>query len=265
MSDVVLETRALSRTFRLPRTGLTSKRAERHALIDMNLTIRAGDRLGIVGESGSGKTTLAKLLLGLDTPTSGTVEFYGQTLPLSEMSKFRRQVQVVFQDPRSSLDPRMTVEQIILEPLECLNVEEDGGSNHSARIDAVLGQVGLDREMRTRYPHELSGGQRQRVAIARALAPRPRVVIADEPVSALDVLVRDEILQLLAGLINDLGLTLILISHDLSVIARLCDKVVVMQHGRAVETGLTATVFHSPQHEFTAELVAAVPRLPETR
>lgn len=261
MSDVVLEARALSRTYRLPRTGLTSTRAERHALIDMNLVVCAGDRLGVVGESGSGKTTLAKLLLGLDTPTSGTVEFRGQILPLADMSKFRREVQVVFQDPRSSLNPRMKVEQIIIEPLESLNVAED----HSSRIDAVLDQVGLERDMRTRYPHELSGGQRQRVAIARALAPRPTVLIADEPVSALDVLVRDEILQLLAGLINDLGLTLILISHDLSVIARLCDKVVVMQHGRAVETGLTATVFHSPQHEFTAQLIAAVPRLPKMR
>lgn len=261
MSDVVLEARALSRTYRLPRTGLTSARAERRALIDMNLVIRAGDRLGVVGESGSGKTTLAKLLLWLDTPTSGTVEFRGQILPLTDMAKFRREVQVVFQDPRSSLNPRMKVEQIIVEPLESLKVAED----HSSRIDAVLDQVGLEREMRTRYPHELSGGQRQRVAVARALAPRPTVLIADEPVSALDVLVRDEILQLLASLTNDLGLTLILISHDLSVIARLCDKVVVMQYGRAVESGLTTTVFHSPQHEFTAQLIAAVPRLPEMR
>ncbi|MGA1169678.1 MAG: ABC transporter ATP-binding protein, partial [Ilumatobacteraceae bacterium] len=225
----------------------------------MNLTVNEGDRLGIVGESGSGKTTLARLLLGLDIPTSGTVSFLGETLPLSDMRRFRRQIQVVFQDPRSSLNPRMSVEDIVLEPLECLEVDEP----HSARIDEVLTSVGLSRDMRRRYPHELSGGQRQRVAIARALAPRPRLLIADEPVSALDVLVRDEILALLANLTENLGLTMVLISHDLSVIARLCDDVVVMQNGVAVEQGKTVDVFRAPSHPFTKTLIASVPRLPE--
>ena len=261
MSDVILEAKSLCRTFKLPRTSLSSARAERHAVVDIDLTVNIGDRLGIVGESGSGKTTLAKLLLCLDKPSSGEIKFKTEKLPLADMAKFRREVQVVFQDPRSSLDPRMTIDQIIREPLECLNLLED----HDARIDEVLDHVDLLRKMRARYPHELSGGQRQRVAIARALAPRPTVLIADEPVSALDVLVRDEILQLLAGLTDNLGLTIILISHDLSVIARLCDKVVVMQHGRIVESGATENVFRSPQHQFTAELVAAVPRLPEIR
>ncbi|NQV97119.1 MAG: ABC transporter ATP-binding protein [Acidimicrobiaceae bacterium] len=261
MSPVILEAMSLCRTFKLPRTSLSSARAERHAVVDIDLTVNIGDRLGIVGESGSGKTTLAKLLLCLDKPSSGVIKFKTQELPLADMAKFRREVQVVFQDPRSSLDPRMTIDQIIREPLECLNLQED----HDTRIDEVLDHVDLERKMRARYPHELSGGQRQRVAIARALAPRPTVLIADEPVSALDVLVRDEILQLLAGLTDNLGLTIILISHDLSVIARLCDKVVVMQHGRIVESGATENVFRSPQHQFTAELVAAVPRLPEIR
>ncbi|MFM7893211.1 MAG: ATP-binding cassette domain-containing protein [Actinomycetota bacterium] len=255
----LLRADTLSRTFKLPRAGLRSERSVRRALIDMTLSVNEGDRLGIVGESGSGKTTLARLLLGLDVPTSGTVSFLGDTLPLSDMRQFRRQIQVVFQDPRSSLNPRMSVEDIILEPLECLAVEEP----HAARIDEVLASVGLSGDMRTRYPHELSGGQRQRVAIARALAPRPRLLIADEPVSALDVLVRDEILALLADLTANLGLTLILISHDLSVIARLCDDVVVMQHGVAVERGKTTDVFRAPSHPFTKTLIASVPRLPE--
>ncbi|MFZ9918684.1 MAG: ATP-binding cassette domain-containing protein [Ilumatobacteraceae bacterium] len=255
----LLRAHALSRTFKLPRAGLRSERSVRRALVEMNLTVNEGDRLGIVGESGSGKTTLARLLLGLDIPTSGTVSFLGETLPLSDMRRFRRQIQVVFQDPRSSLNPRMSVEDIVLEPLECLEVDEP----HSARIDEVLTSVGLSRDMRRRYPHELSGGQRQRVAIARALAPRPRLLIADEPVSALDVLVRDEILALLANLTENLGLTLVLISHDLSVIARLCDDVVVMQNGVAVEQGKTVDVFRAPSHPFTKTLIASVPRLPE--
>lgn len=254
----LLETTRLSRTFRLPRTGFGSARAERHALVDMNLTINAGDRLGVVGESGSGKTTLMKLLLALDTPTSGSVAFRGEQLPLADMARFRRAVQVVFQDPRSSLNPRMSIADIIREPLECLDIE----GNHDERIDEVLEAVGLGAAMRTRYPHELSGGQRQRVAIARALAPKPEVLIADEPVSALDVLVRDEILDLLHGLTTSLGLTLIMVSHDLSVIARLCESVIVMQDGVAVERGRTADVFAHPTHSFTARLIAAVPRLP---
>jgi ABC-type glutathione transport system ATPase component len=255
---VLLETSGLSRTFRLPRTGFGSTRAERRALIDMNLTISAGDRLGVVGESGSGKTTLMKLLLALDSPTSGTVAFRGETLPIADMARFRRAVQVVFQDPRSSLNPRMSIADIVREPLECLGIE----GNHNERIDEVLEAVGLGAAMRSRYPHELSGGQRQRVAIARALAPRPEILIADEPVSALDVLVRDEILELMQGLTASLGLTLIMVSHDLSVIARLCDDVIVMQDGVAVERGKTAEVFSRPSHPFTVSLISAVPRLP---
>jgi peptide/nickel transport system ATP-binding protein len=174
------------------------------------------------------------------------------------MSIFRREVQIIFQDPRSSLDPRRTVEQIILEPLECLNFQQD----HQSRTNKVLQQVELDVSIRSRFPHELSGGQRQRVAIARALAAQPSVLIADEPVSALDVLVREEILQLLSELIESLNLTLVLISHDLSVITRLCKTVVVMQQGRIVEAGNTQGVFANPQHQFTKDLISAVPRLP---
>ncbi len=258
MSRLILETESLCRDFKLPRTSVVAKQQVRHAVVDVDISIYSGDRLGIVGESGSGKTTLAKLLLNLDQPTSGSIDFMGQKLQASDMADFRRQVQIIFQDPRSSLDPRMMVEQIILEPLECLNFNQ----NHQARIDEVLQQVELDPAIRSRYAHELSGGQRQRVAIARALAAQPSVLVADEPVSALDVLVREEVLQLLNRLINKLGLTLVLISHDLSVVARLCDKVAVMQHGRIIESGATQSVFGNPQHQFTRELIAAVPQLP---
>ncbi len=262
MQQHLLETKNLSRTFKLAKVGRKAKgnsAALRYALVGLDLSIAAGDRLGIVGESGSGKTTLVRLLLGLDKPTTGSVEFRGQELSAGKMPWLRKEVQIVFQDPRSSLDPRMKISEIIREPLVCLNIDED----HEARINEVLASVGLDIGMRERYPHELSGGQRQRVAIARALAPRPTVLIADEPVSALDVLVRDQILDLISNLTKDLGLTLILVSHDLSVIARLCDRVIVMKDGHVVESGKTREVFNSPKHEFTHSLIAAIPRLPD--
>ena len=258
MNDPLFEAKALCRDFKLHRTTIFSARPVRHAVADLDLKIEVGDRLGVVGESGSGKTTLAKLLLNLDKPTSGSISFKGQQLSNSDMSIFRREVQIIFQDPHSSLNPRMTVGNIILEPLECLNFHQ----NHQSRINQVLQQVELDTSIRLRYPHELSGGQRQRVAIARALAAKPSVLIADEPVSALDVLVREEILQLMSGLIKSLNLTLVLISHDLSVITRLCKTVVVMQQGRIVEAGNTQEVFANPQHQFTKDLISAVPRLP---
>ena len=258
MSETLFEVKLLCRDFKLPRSAISGARPVRHAVADLNLKIEIGDRLGVVGESGSGKTTLAKLLLNLDKPTSGSINFKGQKLSNSEMSIFRREVQIIFQDPRSSLDPRRTIEEIIREPLECLNFQQD----HQSRINKVLQQVELDASIRSRYPHELSGGQRQRVAIARALAAQPSVLIADEPVSALDVLVRGEILQLMSELIESLNLTLVLISHDLSVITRLCKTVVVMQQGRIVEAGNTQDVFANPQHQFTKDLISAVPRLP---
>ena len=258
MSETLFEVKSLCRDFKLPRTAISGARLVRHAVADLNLKIETGDRLGVVGESGSGKTTLAKLLLNLDKPTSGSISFKGQLFSNIDMAIFRREVQIIFQDPRSSLDPRRTVEEIILEPLACLNFQQD----HQSRINKVLQQVELDISVRSRYPHELSGGQRQRVAIARALAAQPSVLIADEPVSALDVLVREEILQLLSELIESLNLTLVLISHDLSVITRLCKTVVVMKQGRIVEAGNTQDVFANPQHQFTKDLISAVPRLP---
>jgi len=257
----MFQTESLCRTFKLPRTRVLGGHASRRALDNINLTVNPGDRLGIVGESGSGKTTLARLLLGLDVPTAGSVRFLGETLPLADMKSFRRQVQAVFQDPRSSLNPRMSVADIVREPLECMNIEEA----HSARVDESLEAVGLSKEICARFPHELSGGQRQRVAIARALASRPRLLVADEPVSALDVLIRDEVAAVLSGLTTNLGLTLIIVSHDLKVIARLCDKIFVLHRGVAVEHGTVADVFRSPTHEVTQRLIASVPRMPVAR
>lgn len=246
----LIETRSLFRTFRVARNS------EVQAVRDVSLSLNDGQRTGLIGSSGSGKTTLAKLLLGLDSPTSGEVLHRGTPLDKTNMAKFRSEVQVVFQDPRSSLDPQMKIEEIVREPLECLVIDGD----HDQRVHEVLQLVGLGDEMANRRPHQLSGGQRQRVAIARALAPRPKLLIADEPVSALDALVRDEILELLESLTSQLGLGLLLVSHDLAVIARLCSDVLVMHGGEIVERGSTREVFGRPQHAHTGALLTAVPR-----
>ncbi len=262
-TGALLEGRGLRRDYRLPRRSLFAPASLRHALCDVDLTLYAGQSLGIVGESGSGKSTLVRILLGLDHATAGTVSFRGRPVAPgrpSEMRWFRRDVQIVLQDPLSSLDPRMTVQSIIAEPLRCLDVDED----HDARIDEVLVAVGLDPSMRTRYPHEFSGGQQQRIAIARAIAPRPAVLVGDEPVSALDVSVRAQILDLLAQLADDHDLSLVLVSHDLGVVRYLCADVVVLHEGRVVEQGPTDSVFRHPQDAYTQRLVAAVPRLPAT-
>ena len=247
----IIEARSLSRQFL--KRGTPPVRA----VDDVTLVLHDGERVGLIGASGSGKTTLIKLLLGLDTPDGGSLAHRGTAHDKATKQTFRQDVQVVFQDPRSSLDPQMSVVDIIREPLECLGVEGD----HSARVHEVLSLVGLGDELGTRRPHQLSGGQRQRVAIARAIAPRPKLLIADEPVSALDVLVRDEILDLLDRLTSDTGLALLLVSHDLSVIARLCSRVLVMHDGRIVEEGPTAAVYANPQHAHTRALIRSVPRL----
>jgi peptide/nickel transport system ATP-binding protein len=221
----------------------------------VSLTITDGERVGLIGASGSGKTTLAKLLLDLETPSSGVIAHRGIPLAEANPRDFRREVQVVFQDPRSSLDPQMRIADIIREPLKCLDIDDD----HGVRVREALALVGLDAEFERRRPHQLSGGQRQRVAIARAIAPRPRLLVADEPVSALDMLVRDEILGLLGRLTEKTGLSLLLVSHDLSVIARLCSRVLVMHEGRIVEEGPTAQVYAHPQHPLTNRLIGAIP------
>jgi peptide/nickel transport system ATP-binding protein len=258
--DVIVEARGLVRTYPLPRASLRQPAGQVQALRGVDLGVVRGERLGIVGESGSGKTTLARLLLALDQPQSGEVRFEGQQVSgrkERELRFLRRAAQIVFQDPMGSLDPRMRVRDILLEPLRALDVPGD----HDVRVRELLDAVGLPSHAATRYPHQFSGGQRQRVAIARALAPEPALVIADEPVSALDVSVRAQILDLLRELADGLGLTLIFISHDLSVVRYLCDRVAVMHDGRIVELGSTTQVYEAPQHAYTRALLAAVPVL----
>jgi peptide/nickel transport system ATP-binding protein len=233
----------------------------RPALDGVDITVRPGVGLGIVGESGAGKTTLLRLLLGVDRPSTGEVQFAGQPLDPARRREFRRQVQVVFQDPRSSLNPRMPVASIVGEPLRSLRIGRDRAAR-AERVAQVLTAVGLRPEDGRRYPHEFSGGQRQRIAIARALAPAPRVLLADEPVSALDVSVRLQIIELLQELVEQFGLTLVLVSHDLAIVSQLCQEVLVMRHGRVVEFGATADVLTRPVDPYTRALLAAIPQLP---
>jgi ABC-type glutathione transport system ATPase component len=247
--DVVFSVEHVSRRYALPRTRLFGPRRILTAVDDVSFELRREETLGIVGESGSGKTTLIKLLISLEAPDAGTVTYFGPSL--------RRDVQVVFQDPASALDPRMRVDSIILEPLQVLGIEGNG----QARLRELLDAVGLPAASARRYPHEFSGGQRQRIAIARALAPRPKVLIGDEPVSALDVSVRAQILNLLEDLRVGFQLTLVLVSHDLSVVRHMTDRVLVMQHGRVVEEGNTRSVFRSPRNAYTRLLLDSIPRL----
>jgi len=256
----LLRAEGISRDYRLPRTSLFGARAVRHALRDVDVAIDAGGSLGIVGESGSGKSTLIRILLGLDRATAGEVHFRDRRVEQGRPSSLRwlrREAQIVFQDPLSSLDPRMSVDAIVREPLVCLSVEED----HDTRVVEVLEAVGIDPAWRTRFPHQFSGGQQQRIAIARAIAPRPKILVGDEPVSALDVSVRIQILDLLRRLADEYDLSLVLVSHDLGVVRYLCDDVIVLHEGQVAERGRTADVFRSPQDEYTRNLLAAVPRI----
>jgi ABC-type glutathione transport system ATPase component len=230
-----------------------------HALRGVSFQIARGERFGLVGESGSGKSTLIRLLAGLEQPTSGSVRFDGRPVsgrPERQLKFLRSQLQVVFQDPMSSLDPRMNVRQIISEPLL--------GTGHPdavGRVRELLAAVGLEPAAADRYPHQFSGGQRQRISIARALAPRPSVLVADEPVSALDVSVRAQILNLLADLADQFALTLVFVSHDLSVVRRVCDRVAVLHDGRLVEVGTTEQVYSAAAQPYTRQLIAAVPTI----
>lgn len=256
----LLRVEDLRREYALPRTTLRGPRPVRHALDGVSLELHPGQTLGIVGESGSGKSTLARILAGLDAPTSGTVAVQGRAVDARRprmLDWLRREVQMVFQDPASSLDPRMTVGRIVDEPLACMRWDGD----HDRRIDEVLEVVGLGSWARRRLPHELSGGQQQRVAIARAIAPGPRLLIGDELVSALDVTVRREILELLCRLRDSGAMSLVLVSHDLGVVDFLCTDVVVLRAGRLVESGTVARVFSAPREDYTRRLIEAVPRL----
>lgn len=229
------------------------------ALADVTFDVRPGERLGVVGESGSGKSTLLRLIAGLDRPTAGRVTVTGRPVAGSERALrwLRRVVQLVFQDPMGSLDPQMRVGDIVAEGLARLPRAE-----RRQRVAALLRRVGLPEDAAGRHPHRFSGGQRQRIAIARALAVAPRVLLADEAVSALDVTVRGAVLDLLDELVAEQGLTLVFVSHDLGVVRALCDRVIVMHAGRVIEQGPTERVFSAPEQAYTAELLDAMPVLP---
>ncbi|MBA2696231.1 MAG: ATP-binding cassette domain-containing protein [Ornithinimicrobium sp.] len=250
------------RDFRRPRTSLRTAPPVVHAVRDVTVDIAPGERFGIVGESGSGKSTLLRLLCGLDQPSSGSIEITGRPIhdqPARRLGWLRETLQLVFQDPMSSLDPRMRVRDIVAEPL----VAQGQGSARERRdrVVELLDAVGMPGEAADRYPHQFSGGQRQRISVARALAPAPAILVADEPVSALDVSVRAQVLNLIDDVVEQFGLTLVFVSHDLSVVRHVCDRVAVMRQGEFVEVAPTEQLFADPQHPYTQSLLAAVPDL----
>ncbi len=230
------------------------------ALSGVSLQLWRGERLGVVGESGSGKSTLARLLVALEMPEAGDIRFKGKSIvgrSRRELEELHRSVQMVFQDPFGTLDPRLRVAESVAEPLRALKIGGDLGR----RVEELLEAVGMPAGSGRRYPHQLSGGQRQRVAIARALAPSPEVLIADEAVSALDVAVRAQVLNLIASLVERFGLSMLFISHDMAVIRHVCTRVLVLFRGEVVEEGPTEQVFRQPSHPYTAALISSVPTL----
>jgi peptide/nickel transport system ATP-binding protein len=258
----LLEINDVHKSFSI-RTGtslLNVRLARLQAVSGVSLSVEAGETLGLVGESGCGKSTLGRLIVALERPDSGAIRFNGQDLsrlPARTLRRQRRHLQLMFQDPYASLDPRMQVLDIVAEPLDVQRL----GTRHERRTRALalLEEVGLSRQSADRYPHQFSGGQRQRIGLARALALNPTVVVADEPVSALDVSVRAQVLNLMSRLQQTHKLTYIVISHDLSVVRYLADRIAVMYLGKIVEIGPSQSVFETAAHPYTAELLKAVP------
>ena len=255
MAETLLQTRGLVKQF-----DVEGSRDVVHALSGIDLEVRRGETLGLVGESGCGKTTMGRLVLRLIEPTSGQVLIEGHDLGAMSRRQLRRvrsEMQIIFQNPFASLNPRMSVEDILLRPMQIhLSI---GAAERSARVDRLLEQVGLQPEHRNRYPHEFSGGQRQRIAIARALAVEPKFLVLDEPTSALDVSVQAQILNLLRRLQQELHLTYLFISHDLSAVRHMSDRIAVMYLGRIVEISSSETLFEAPRHPYTKALMSAIP------
>src|ERR1700678_3694102 len=275
----LVEIRNLTRVYSQNESAFGAKPRGREvrAVDDVSLDIHAGETLGLVGESGSGKSTLGRLILRLIEPTSGSIYFEGKDLFAAgrgEMRRLRRDMQIIFQDPFASLDPRFRVEDIIAEPLLIRGDNQGGHTREGAsrltsvvrrgipgRVSELLRAVGLDESIRRRFPHEFSGGQRQRIGIARALALRPKFIVADEPVSALDVSVGAQIVNLLAQLQRDFGLTYLFVSHSMPVVRYLSTRIAVMYRGKIVEIGSTEQITEDPQHPYTKSLLAATPQL----
>ena len=255
MSDIVLEARDVTRTFMIS-GGFMKPKRPLHAVNGLDLRIRQGEVLALVGESGCGKTTLAKMLLGLLPPTSGSLELDGNPIETMDRLRIAQTVQPIFQDPYSSLNPRKSIGSIITLPLKVQGDKDPG--TWRKRADEIMELVGLPRRVYNNYPSQLSGGQRQRVAIARALINRPRIVICDEPTSALDVSVQSQILNLLQDLREELGLTYLVISHNLAVVEHMATRVAVMYLGRIVEEEDAGTLFDTPKHPYSKALLESV-------
>ena len=262
MTEALLEVRDLVRDYVLPRRRLFAAAPVLRALDGVSFRIEAGRSFGIVGESGCGKSTLARTVLALERPSAGSVRVRGQdlfALKAGDLRALRRHLQIIFQDPYGSLDPRQRVGRIIAEPLS-MTAQGKNRAERRSRVAEVLDAVGLPADAAAKYPHEFSGGQRQRIAIARALITHPDLIVADEPVSALDVSVQAQVLNLMSDLQERLGLTYLFISHDLSVVRCVTDDVAVMYLGRIIEQGPTPRIFADPRHPYTQTLLAAIPR-----
>jgi peptide/nickel transport system ATP-binding protein len=267
--DILLDVQHLSQQYALPKPSLFAKAGHIQALNDVSFQLAAGKSMGVVGESGSGKSTLARLVMALEKPTQGKLMFKGQdlnALPQDALRRARSDFQMVFQDPYGSLDPRQKVLRIVSEPLsstlnnpsgQALIAQALSPQDLKDRAAQALTEVGLRASDLDKYPHEFSGGQRQRIAIARALITRPSLIVADEPVSALDVSVQAQVLNLMMDLQERYGLSYLFVSHDLAVVNLMCDDVLVLQHGQLVEAGSADDIFLRPQHPYTQELLSA--------